>query len=133
MDFLWTFISHLITDFYACPRSWLMKLMCFFEPCRYTQVTCESDTKTHHIDLGLLDFGATYTFILGGVKLFILVWLMFYCEQHGYICFTILWTIIQTGILEKDFPSYKKKKLESAHKHRAFFLFYFIFLSACMR
>ncbi|KAB5576994.1 hypothetical protein PHYPO_G00204890 [Pangasianodon hypophthalmus] len=31
----------------------------------YTQVTCKSDTKTYYIDLGLLDFGATYTFILG--------------------------------------------------------------------
>ncbi|XP_058247557.1 solute carrier family 15 member 2 [Hemibagrus wyckioides] len=33
---------------------------------KYMQVPCKSDTKTHHIDLGLLDFGATYTFILLG-------------------------------------------------------------------
>ncbi|XP_060785677.1 solute carrier family 15 member 2-like isoform X2 [Neoarius graeffei] len=33
---------------------------------RYTEVSCVSQTKTHLIDLGLLDFGATYTFILGG-------------------------------------------------------------------
>lgn len=56
---------------------------------------------------------------------------MFYCEQHGYIRFTILWTIIQTGILEKDFPSYKKKKLESAHKLRAFFKIY-LFIFICL-
>ncbi|KAM9486045.1 solute carrier family 15 member 2 [Clarias gariepinus] len=33
---------------------------------KYTQVTCKTDTRTFQIDLGLLDFGATYTVILGG-------------------------------------------------------------------
>lgn len=40
----------------------------FFIPCRYSKVTCKSDKKMYVIDLGLLDFGASYTFILGGVR-----------------------------------------------------------------
>ncbi|KAK2850152.1 hypothetical protein Q7C36_008935 [Tachysurus vachellii] len=33
---------------------------------KYNEVLCKSDTKTQHIDLGLLDFGASYTFVLSG-------------------------------------------------------------------
>lgn len=71
-----------------------MSLPFSFNSCRYMQVTCESDTKTHHIDLWLLDFGATYTFILGGVKDFYLSvvnvlpkrpW-VYVLQFHGHLC-----------------------------------------------
>ncbi|XP_053482545.1 solute carrier family 15 member 2 [Ictalurus furcatus] len=52
-------------NFFA-PSSYGISEILSVERGKYIRVTCESDTKTHHIDLGLLDFGATYTFILGG-------------------------------------------------------------------
>ncbi|KAI5107049.1 solute carrier family 15 member 2 [Silurus meridionalis] len=51
-------------NFFA-PRNYGISETLKVERGTYMKVTCISETTTHYIELGLLDFGATYTFVIG--------------------------------------------------------------------